>query len=125
MRNTNIHEELAKDFENFNLEEDQAINFINSLFSEYKERVDKYKLYDYSALIPQNIIGLYYYYITKRNFEIIIQDYKQKYIFNESRLEDNTQIAVQKGLGDVYDFIRDYDFSKRTFNIFVDSMCIH
>ena len=29
MRNTNIHEELAKDFENFNLEEDQAINFIN------------------------------------------------------------------------------------------------
>ena len=117
-----MNEELVKTFENFEMSHEEAKGYIHQLFEGYKTREKEYNESDY---LPHNIIGLYYYYINKNHFRIIFKNFKDKYIYNESRVEDNSSKAEQKGLGAVYDYIRDYDATQKDFNIFLESLKIH
>lgn len=73
----------------------------------------------------KNVIEAYYTYVEKPEFSILVEEYKQNYIYNEARVEKNITPEEQLGLGEIYDFISDFDFSKDKFNIFITSMLIH
>ena len=118
-----IKNELIKVFENFNMESDEAQEYIETLFKNYKEK-NSHKDYSEHNYVTHNIIGLYYYYITKTDFEYIIPDFKQLYIYNESMIEDNSTIEEQLGISEIYDYIKDYNIDKE-FNIFIEAMKIH
>lgn len=117
-----MHEELATTFENFEMSHEEAQEYITHLFEGYKARKKEYNQFDF---IPHNIIGLYYYYINKKHFNIIFQNYKDKYIYNESRVETNCTHEEQIGIGKVYDYIQNYNSDFKNFNIFLESMKIH
>lgn len=70
-----IKNELIKVFENFSMESDEAQEYIETLFKNYKEK-NSHKDYSEHNYVTNNIIGLYYY-ITKTDFEYIIPDFKQ------------------------------------------------
>lgn len=73
----------------------------------------------------KNVIEAYYTYVEKPEFSILVEDYKQNYIYNEARVEKNITLEEQLGLGEIYDYISDFDFSKDKFNIFITSMILH
>ncbi len=115
--------EFIELFSKHKLDDEIAREYIEILFEGYKS---KEKTYEKGGdFIPHNIIGLYYYYINKQHVKIIYDKYKELYIFNESRIEDNATLEEQEGIGEVYDYISSYDFSKNKFNIFLESMRIH
>jgi len=68
---------------------------------------------------------MYYDYENKSDFKKIISKFKEKYIFNESRI-DNTDTEEEKnGLGEVYDYISTFDYDTQKFDIFIQSLLIH
>lgn len=73
----------------------------------------------------QRVIEAYYTYVEKPEFSILVEEYKQNYIYNEARVEKNISPEEQLGLGEIYDYISDFDFSKDKFNIFITSMILH
>ena len=99
--------------------------FIHSIFEGYKKRKKENQLYDIDSKIPENIITTYYEYTDKISFKEIVENFKQKFIYNESRVERNISMEEQDGLSEVYDYINTFDFNKDNFNIFVQGLCIH
>ena len=99
----------------------EARAFIQILFDAYKER----KNYKENKRFTILIIDAYIKYVKKPKFNIIYNQYKNEYIHNESRIENNTTPEEKAGLGVVYDFISDFDFEKDNYNIFVTSLMIH
>ena len=99
--------------------------FIHTVFEGYKNRKTKKQLYDIDSHIPENIIRAYYSYTDKISFNEIVKNFKQKYIYNESRVERNITMEEQAGLSEVYDYINNFDFQQEKFNIFVQSLRIH
>ena len=99
--------------------------FIHSIFEGYKKRKTEKQLYNIDSKIPENIITAYYEYTDKISFDEIVEHFKQKFIYNESRVERNISLEEQDGLSEIYDYISDFDFSKNKFNIFVQALCIH
>ena len=73
----------------------------------------------------KNIINTYLVCVDKRDINIIIDDYKEKYIFTESRIETNNTYEEQLGIGEMYDYIRNFDFKKDYFNLFTTSLILH
>lgn len=76
-------------------------------------------------LKSKKIIEEYYGYKHKKIYEEILQEYKIRYIYNESKVEGNISPEEQLGISCVYDYISDFNFDKDYFNIFVTSLLIH
>lgn len=111
------------------LSEKELADYILTLSDGYKTRWLENRLYNEDDQIPENIICLYLYFIDKmssKNFQLIVADYKREFRINESRLEagGNTSNETQ-GLDSIYDYIGQYDFSKKKPNIFLEGMKIH
>lgn len=62
---------------------------------------------------------------TLPEFHLLIDQYKRNYIYNEARVERNVTMEEQLGLGEIYDYICTFDFSKDYFNLFVTSLLLH
>ena len=99
--------------------------YIKLLFEGYKLRKKENRLYESDDKIPKIIIESYLELIEKPSFTDLITDYKNKYIFCESRVEPNISREEQMGLADVYDYIQDFDFDKDKFNVFVTTLILH
>lgn len=104
---------------------DMTRNYISMMFDGYKKRKLENKLYNDNKNIPKIIIENYIRYINKPSFKTLIDSYKKKYIYYEARVESNIRKEEQLGLAEVYDYIQSFDFSKKSFNVFITSMLIH
>src|SRR5574344_1211081 len=103
----------------------EARELISVLSRGYKLRKKTNRLYTTNDLIPQSIIEIYNKCVEKPYFKNIVEAYKKKYIYNEARVEKNVSRQEQAGLGEVYDYISNFDYSKDKFNIFITAMLIH
>lgn len=99
--------------------------FINYIFYEYFKKKSKENIYNRDIFLFKNIIEMYFIKDRKPYFKYIINKYKQLYVLDESRIEPGVTYEEKLGLGIVYDYIRDFDFEKDTFNIFMTSLIIH
>lgn len=103
----------------------EACQFLKTIFLAYKEKKSKNEIDMNNLNLFKNIINIYLTNVEKQDINILIQDYKEKYIFNESRIEENNSLEEQLGIGEVYDFIQSFDFKKDYFNLFTTSLIIH
>ena len=99
--------------------------YISDIFESYRRRKKENQLYDSDYKIPEGIISFYYTYNEKTDFNEIVEHFKEKYIYNESRVERNITMEETAGMSEVYDYINNFDFSTQKFNIFVQALCIH
>ena len=95
------------------------------IFEGYLKRKEEKRLYQKDSLIPEQIISIYYETNRNPQFRILYNNFKRKYIYNESRIDETLTEEEQKGLEKVYDYIKEYDFSKQKFDIFVEGLKIH
>lgn len=91
----------------------QLRELIFLMFDGYTERKKKNTLYRNHDEIPELIIKYYYSYATKPEFVDIFSNFKEEYIDNEDRIENEVQkdihsIIERKGLSKVYDYIHTY-----------------
>lgn len=107
------------------MSDQEARDFIIQVFDGYKKRKLENRFTDDNEKIPQVIIELYYNCVQKPKFNIILNEYKKRYVYNESRVEKNITREEQEGMGIVYDYIESFDFNKENFNIFTSSISIH
>lgn len=105
--------------------ENNLRDLIVLIFEGYLIRKNEHRLYERDSLIPEQIISMYYQYNNHPQFNIIYNNFKRNYIYNESRIDETISEQERKGLSKVYDYIRDYDFSKKKFDIFVEALKIH
>lgn len=103
----------------------EARELIAVLSKSYKKRKKENNLYTSDDMIPIRIIELYEQSVVKPKFKNIVDSYKKKYIYNEARVEKNITRAEQQGLGEIYDYISNFDYEKNNFNIFICAMVIH
>lgn len=76
-------------------------------------------------LFLKTLIKKYHSFDKKKIYDEIVKEYKIRYIYNESKVEGNITPEEQLGIGEVYDYIQQFDFKKDYFNIFVTSLVIH
>ena len=101
---------------------EEARKYISDLFQEYVNRKREKRLFDRDYEIPELIILTYYACIQKPEFSHIyetfknryisvdsIKNFKERYIYNENKLENVHTKEEQLGLRRVYDFIREKD----------------
>lgn len=98
-------------------------NIIFLMFDGYRERKRKNTLYSEKDIIPELIIKYYYSYTTKPEFTDIFTNFKEEYIDNEDRIENEIQndfhsITERNGLSKVYDYIHTY-IPSNNLNIFL------
>lgn len=101
------------------MSEEEARKYIELLFEGYINRKKSKKLFDDSKIIPEIIILTYYTCIKKPFFNNIYEEFKNKYIpeknfkerylYNENKLEDVHSKEEQQGLRLVYDYIQQKD----------------
>ncbi len=99
--------------------------FINCIFNEYLKRKQENNLLNRDIMLFKNIITFYFQKDRSDAFQDIIDNFKELYILDESRIEPNVTYEEKLGLGLVYDYIKDFDFLKDNFNIFVMSLKMH
>lgn len=97
--------------------------FINLVLYAYYLR--KEKSYLNNICIPKNIIKMYYRSNYRLDFDLIVLEFKEKYIFDESRIDNTDSIEEKLGLGEVYDYISKFNFDNQKFDIFIHSLIIH
>ncbi len=105
--------------------EQDAKDFIWKVIDSYLKRKAHHNLNIDDRNIFKNVISMYMRYVEKPSFMGIIEIYKQLYIFNEAQVEDNITKEELEGLGEVYDYISNFDYSKNKFNLFTTSLMIH
>ena len=100
------------------MSEDEAREYIELLFSGYMIRKKENKLYEDSKVIPKIIILTYYTCVKNPKFNNIYEQFKDKYIlkpqknfkerylYNENKLEQVHTKEEQHGLRLVYDYIQ-------------------
>lgn len=104
------------------LDSDEAQRYIRYLFEGYVNRKKEKRLFDGNYEIPELIILTYYACIQKPQFSNIyenfknqyisldsVKNFKERYIYNENKLEDVHTKEEQLGLRRVYDYIREKD----------------
>lgn len=101
------------------LNEKEAREYIELLFEGYTNRKKEKRLFEDSTKIPQIIILTYYTCIKEPIFSNIYKEFKNKYIseknfkerylYNENKLEDAHSKEEQQGLRLVYDYIQKKD----------------
>ena len=106
-------------------EELQYNELVNYIFKEYLSKKNKENLYFRDIILFKNIINLYFAIDRKDYFRKIIDKYKDLYIYDESRIEQNITKEEQLGLGEIYDYISNFNFDKDMFNIFIISLIMH
>lgn len=101
-----------------NMSENDAKQYIFMLFSGYEIMKKENKLYEGSIIIPQIIILTYYTCIRNPIFNNIYEQFKDKYLsknfkerylYNENKLEHVHTKEEQHGLRLVYDYIQKMD----------------
>ena len=102
-----------------------AKDMIITLQEGYKQKKLENRLYNEEDYIPENIIIMYFYFINHNNYQFIVKNYKKQYIDNEALIEPGVTKDEKKGLGIIYDYISNYDFSGKEPNIFVESLIMH
>lgn len=100
------------------------LNMLHGLFIKYTDRKNRNTLYSLNDELPKLIILEYLSFIKTPYFELI-KEYKQNYINAEAELEDNISKLEKKGLGDIYEYIKTFDYNKDKFDICITSMKIH
>lgn len=105
--------------------ENSLRDLIVLIFEGYLKRKSEHRLYQKDSTIPEHIISIYYQSKEEPQFNTIYYNFKRNYLYNESRIDETITEEERKGLSKVYDYIRDYDFSKQKFDIFVEAMKIH
>lgn len=104
------------------MSEEEANEYIKMLFEGYKKRKKEKRLFENSVMIPESIILTYYTCIKKPQFNnvykelknkyIPIKNFKERYLYNENKLEEVHSKEEQLGLRLVYDYIE----TKEDFN---------
>ena len=105
--------------------ENSLRDLIVLIFEGYLKRKSEHRLYQKDSLIPEQIISIYYQSKEEPQFNVIYYNFKRNYLYNESRIDETLSEEERKGLAKVYDYIKDYDFSKQKFDIFIEAMKIH
>lgn len=103
----------------------EIIFLLKTLQDNYIKRKEVGTLYEKWDRMPYELIEIYLNYVTKPQFDIVYDDYANKYIYNESRVENNVTEEERKGLGAVYDYLQAFDINHDYFNVFVTSLTIH
>lgn len=103
----------------------EAREFIEVLSEGYKKRRKNNNLSEDTDFVPVKIIEIYHKSVEKPHFKNLVETYKKKYIYNEARIEKNISREEQRGLGEVYDYVSNFDYEKDNFNIFICAMLIH
>lgn len=125
------------------------MDFIRTM--DYSEKVDKKELFatmfeilqiaessskkSYEKLVKKNssetnlvktLIQMYYENF-ETNYEVMIYNFKKKYIQNEAKVEYNAEDQKLElvGLGYMYDYIQEYKPKEHDFNIFIQAMMLH
>lgn len=98
------------------MNEEEARAYIEMLFNGYMSRKKEKRLFEDSTTIPQIIILTYYTCMRKPFFNNIYEEFKDKYIplknfkerylYNENKLEQVHSKEEQQGLRLVYDYIQ-------------------
>lgn len=96
-----------------NLSQEDLKEFLFLLFDGYLKRKEKNELYKEKDEIPGMIIRYYYSYMAKPQFSDIFSNFKEEYIDNEDRIENEIQNdfhskVERNGLSKVYDYIHEY-----------------
>lgn len=104
---------------------EEAASLLSLLQQGYQVRKASHQLYGKDDKTPQAIIEIYLNYVLKPKFDIIYEDYKSEYIYNESKVESTETLEERKGLGAVYDYIQGFDVDHDYFNVFATSLLIH
>ena len=101
------------------MNEEQSKEYIQMLFEGYLTRKTEKRLFENSTVIPEMIILTYYTCIRKPFFNNIYEEFKNKYIplknfkerylYNENKLEQVHSKEEQQGLRLVYDYIQKKD----------------
>jgi len=101
------------------MNEEESKEYIQMLFEGYITRKNEKRLFENSTNIPQIIILTYYNCIRKPFFSNIYEEFKNKYIplknfkerylYNENKLEQVHSKEEQQGLRLVYDYIQKKD----------------
>lgn len=96
--------------------EEEAKSYISLLFDGYINRKKENRLFEADTTIPRIIILAYYNCISKNFFNNVYDEFKNKYIttknfkerylYNENKLEDVHSREEQQGLRLVYDYIQ-------------------
>lgn len=91
---------------------EEARNYIESIFKGYLKRKKNGSLYSRDDLIPQLLIGAYYTYVERLDANEVFADFKRRYIYNENQLEQVHELKERQGLSKVYDYLQEItDFS--------------
>lgn len=101
------------------MNEEEAKEYIEMLFEGYMNRKKEKRLFGDSTKIPEIIILTYYTCIKKpffnniykefKNKYISIKNFKERYLYNENKLEQVHSKEEQQGLRLVYDYIETKD----------------
>src|SRR5574344_361529 len=97
---------------------EEARDTIIQLAEGYKQRKKDNRLYSEEDNIPNTIIKIYHNSVIKPHFKKMVETYKRAYIYNEARVEEKLTKAEKMGLGEVYDYISNFDYEHDKFNIF-------
>ena len=95
------------------------------IFEGYLIRKNEHRLYEKDSTIPEQIISMYYQANDEPPFRILYNNFKRKYLYNESRIDETLTEEERKGLERVYDYIKEYDFKTKKFDVFVEGLKIH
>ena len=102
--------------ENFLKEENKELTIedvITITFNQYKNKKNNSSIYNIDDFIPQNLIKLYFSTDSNHSdFKDIVSNFKQRYLEQESKLENVHSIEEIEGLGVVYDYIRSDEWMK-------------
>ena len=100
--------------------EDAVIrDYISFLFDGYLKRKHAGTLYNVDSIIPQKIIEAYYQSVKNPQFKAIYGNFKQKYLYNESRIDLTLSKHEREGLAAAYDYVENYDFTTKDFNVYI------
>ena len=100
----------------------EARDYIKMLFEGYQNRKEEKRLFNDTASIPKMIIMTYYACVKEKSLDNIykqfqnkymskesIKNFKERYIYNENKLEEVHTKEEQRGLRAVYNFIENDD----------------
>lgn len=102
----------------------ESRDFISTVLENFRAFENSEKDYD-ADNIYKKVIKIYYAYVDKPAFSDMVNEYKNKYIYNEARVEQNLTDEEISGLGLIYDYISNYDFDKQQFMYFLEAFKIH
>ena len=84
---------------------EEARKYISLLFDGYEMRKKEKRLYVHDG-VPEIIIKTYYSFVEKQCFDQIVYNFKRRYIYNESKLEQVHSKEEKDGLACVYNYIQ-------------------